>query len=341
MNLKADNNLPDKFKDTNSNLPWIKLIKDMHGSVETSSLQMVAAINKTGMYKISNWSGSSSNCLKLTLNQVSEENKQYERKMTETNVNDLRSKLMLISRTEDKKEGVEYFLKIFNLAEQIKVIGINLYRSGCIIFKDMYINIFCDQEKKVKLEFCFGGNTGMLTSNKSLITDLKQLVEFLNQCDREWNEHLTDLRSTFPSLNFFRTDQLMDLSSGIAKALKEKTMSPNLLMKLGLISKSISIEQVFSVFEHLQVKEIPQEPISKPDLPPSEEDLIDALVSDFDIEKPTAMASIIANAEDLSIDTLFQWCLDNQAETNKIETLCSNIMTVIWMKKCQKMSLNK
>ena len=124
-------------------------------------------------------------------------------------------------------------------------------------FKDMSINIFCDQEKKVKLEFCFGGNTGLLTSNRPLETDL--LFQFLNECEKEWNEHLKVLRSSYPSLNFFRTDQLFDLSSGIAKALKEKTLSPNMLMKLCLLSKDISFKQVYSVFDQLEVKNDEQE----------------------------------------------------------------------------------
>ena len=36
---KTDGNLKEKLHDSNQHLPWIKTVKERHGSVETSSLQ--------------------------------------------------------------------------------------------------------------------------------------------------------------------------------------------------------------------------------------------------------------------------------------------------------------
>ena len=51
--LNQDPNLGEKLRDTNRHLPWIKNVKERHGSVETSSLQQVEAINQSGIYVIS------------------------------------------------------------------------------------------------------------------------------------------------------------------------------------------------------------------------------------------------------------------------------------------------
>ena len=42
----SDPNLKEKLRDSNRHLPWIKTVKERHGSVETSSLQQVEAINR-------------------------------------------------------------------------------------------------------------------------------------------------------------------------------------------------------------------------------------------------------------------------------------------------------
>ena len=91
----------------------IKAVKERHGSVETSSLQKVEAINKTGIYKIGWWDQKAENILRLSFQQVEgvkRENKEYQKDLNEFSLNELRSKLMLISKSFESNEAIEVFV---------------------------------------------------------------------------------------------------------------------------------------------------------------------------------------------------------------------------------------
>ena len=86
--LEQDPKLPQKFIDTGHHLPWIQVIQERHGSVETSSLQQVEAINKTGVYHVP-----SDRPLSLQFQQVegvAKGNKDYRRTLSKDDLNELR-----------------------------------------------------------------------------------------------------------------------------------------------------------------------------------------------------------------------------------------------------------
>ena len=111
--IKLDKHIKEKFLDTNRHLLLIKAVKERHGSVETSSLQQVEAINKTGIYKIGWWDQKAENILRLSLQQVEglkREYKEYQKDLNEFSLNELRSKLMLISKSFESNEAIEVFV---------------------------------------------------------------------------------------------------------------------------------------------------------------------------------------------------------------------------------------
>ena len=113
--LKLDPNIPIKFMDTNRHLPWIKAVKERHGSVETSSLQQVETINQTGIYKIGNWDSPKEKSLTLKFQEIeglNKGNKEYVKEWNHAELNELRSKLMLISKSSDATVAVDKFVKI-------------------------------------------------------------------------------------------------------------------------------------------------------------------------------------------------------------------------------------
>ena len=92
------------------------MIKERHGSVETSSLQQVEAINKTGKYYVGHDHQGEKRSLRLKFQQVqqvleSHGKEEYEKELTEEDLKELRSKLMLISKSSESTCEVEEFVR--------------------------------------------------------------------------------------------------------------------------------------------------------------------------------------------------------------------------------------
>ena len=313
--MKLDLNLFEKLHDTNRHLPWIKTVKERHGSVETSSLQQVEAINKSGVYRV----GLLSN-LSLSYQQVEgQENKEYRKKMSQVDLDELRSKLMLISKSSESKEAVDKFTYDLQMAERLKVAVQSLYDSGCNLYRKMIIQVFCNPVRKRKVEVDFG-NGGLLFGDQDLSKELPTLAAFLEKSLDDWNTHLEKLRNRFSSLNFFRTDQLVELSESIASCLYGEEMPMKSNMILSLMSKNITTAEIRQTFNDVlnNQKEDDIEVIEV-----STEDIIQQLVQEYCLEDATAKASVMANKGEIDLLVLSNWCLENQLEEEIIEELCN------------------
>merc|ERR1712098_936762 len=99
--LKDDEDIPEKLVDTNRHLAWIKVIKERNGSVETSSLQQVEAINKTGTYTIGNFHRKDKKSIVMKYQEVSKEEGDYQKEIGIEELKELQSKLMLISKSDE------------------------------------------------------------------------------------------------------------------------------------------------------------------------------------------------------------------------------------------------
>ena len=53
----------------------------------------------------------------------------------------------------------------------------------------------------------------------------------------DWTRHVSDLRNSHPSLNFFTTDQLVLLSGQLAAVARGKSLSNEATMLLRLVAK--------------------------------------------------------------------------------------------------------
>ena len=163
--LSLDVNIKQKFHDTNRHLLWIKNIKERHGSVETSSLQEVEKINKTGVYKISNWGCSDEHIIRLSFQEVHEEetvryaNREYQKMLSEDDLKELKSKLALITKSSEANMEVEAFVHK--------------------IFRNMIGIFYCDESRKVKTEINLG-NTGLISGEIPINLELPSLTQFFN-----------------------------------------------------------------------------------------------------------------------------------------------------------------
>ena len=84
--------------------------------METSSLQQVEAINKTGKYYVGHNHQDEKRSLRLKFQQVqqvleSHGKEEYEKELTEEDLKELRSKLMLISKSSESTCEVEEFVR--------------------------------------------------------------------------------------------------------------------------------------------------------------------------------------------------------------------------------------
>jgi hypothetical protein len=149
--LTADPHMAEKLVDSNRNLEWIKACKEQQGSVEQTSLTMVAKINETGIFHICpDGNGATKNLdaiIKLSYNKVSNEDDESRVDLTLEQLKELNSKLMLITAGTQGKKDVDRFSRILSLVEQVGRLYLDLLRAGC--------HLFSRWNMKVNLQFLF------------------------------------------------------------------------------------------------------------------------------------------------------------------------------------------
>ena len=76
--------------------------------------------------------------------------KEYEKELSEEDLKELQSKLMLIS-SSSKSIEVEKFINTLKVAMRLNRNLKNLFEAGCNLTRRMCIIIYCDTDKKVKV----------------------------------------------------------------------------------------------------------------------------------------------------------------------------------------------
>ena len=309
----SDPNLKEKLRDSNRHLPWIKTVKERHGSVETSSLQQVEAINRSGVYMLR-----VENALSLNYQQVQsqEHGKEYMKTLSQEDLDELRSKLMLISKTSESKEIVDKFIHDLQMAERLKVAAKSLNEAGCNLYRKMIIKVFCDPDKKRKVEVDFG-NGGLLFGETPLFEELPALATLLEKNLDDWSQHLKALRNKFSSLNFFRTDQLVELSETIAGCLNGKEISLSSKMLFTLMSRDVTGHEISEIFSTALAQEEESEAMEVVTF--TADDIVEQLVNEHGHEEATAKASVMFYQNESEITVLSDWCLENALEEELIE----------------------
>ena len=126
--MKSGDPIHTKIKDANRHLDWIKDISDRHGATETSSLKVLHGVNAGGVYEIRQ-----DGCkgVEVTLNWTSGEEGSIEKRMSLSDLHELRSKLMLISVGEEAEVEVERFVTLLSEVETIAKHLRSLLAAGC------------------------------------------------------------------------------------------------------------------------------------------------------------------------------------------------------------------
>jgi hypothetical protein len=104
---------------TQQNLPWLKQIKESHGSVALTTMVQVEAINSTGIYFIADSKTRTNesklcpeNLVRLVVPKNEDKNRE-EKIYSLEEIKDVQSKLMLIAgKAENGKEEVDQFNEV-------------------------------------------------------------------------------------------------------------------------------------------------------------------------------------------------------------------------------------
>ena len=143
--LERDPNIASKLLDSNRCLEWIQACKDQQGSVEQTSLTLVGKANSTGIYTISMPKKEASeqpcieNCIKMSYIKVA--NQEVVTDLSLEELQELRSKLMLITAGADGKKDVERFAKTLSLVELVTKHFISLVKAGCHLFLNWRLKV--------------------------------------------------------------------------------------------------------------------------------------------------------------------------------------------------------
>ena len=135
----------------------------------------VAQINQSGIYTISNEVFR----LKFKIDIESDQDDMSNRTFNRDEVQELRSKLMLITTGADGKKNVETFVKTLSLIEVLSKNLEDLVLAGCNLYSKWKATIFCDPIRKVSVLIDFGHHGGVIQGDENLEHNLHQIASFL------------------------------------------------------------------------------------------------------------------------------------------------------------------
>ena len=191
--IQNDRSLPQKLRDSNRLLEWIKAIKERHGSVEESSMTTVEQINASGVFTIEKVHG-----IKVEFKQLENSTNDdiAKRVFDKEECEELRSKLMLITTGAEGKILVNRFVALFGLVEQLHGYLMRLTNSGCHLFSKWKATVYCDKKRKVSMIVDYGHSTaGLIQGGKDVETELESSVAFLKVSLKDFirTEYFTDI----------------------------------------------------------------------------------------------------------------------------------------------------
>ncbi|XP_053396356.1 E3 ubiquitin-protein ligase rnf213-alpha-like [Mercenaria mercenaria] len=239
--LGANPNLPEMLLDTNREIEWLKDVEKSHGSVEVTSFAQVDAINSDGVFTVgrnvwppgrggkNNVSETGENSLlmvdevlRLTVREQGGQRQQ--RDYTYTQLQDLTSRLMLVAgKAEKGNDKIDKFIMTYDGITRLCNVFTQLYAAGCVLFHGWSVQCLCDVKRPVALilQFGQGESVPLVKGRRSDREDLKDMVpelsKFMENCLKEWLQHIKEKRKQYMHLNYFTVDQLVILQRELVK----------------------------------------------------------------------------------------------------------------------------
>ncbi|XP_067914411.1 E3 ubiquitin-protein ligase rnf213-alpha-like isoform X2 [Heterodontus francisci] len=256
--LKSDAKLPEKLRDSARHLEWLKTLRESHGSVETSSLSLAAAINNKGIYIVGNIERphedklSLESVLQLSLyDESTKECKEY----TLKELKELQNKLMLMSgKREHGKEEVARFMENFNNVQRLGKAFIELYSSGNMLYRNWKAHVLCSKESDDCLTMDFNlKHIGCLKVSGDLAEQLQVLCRALETCLQDWCKFIEKIRTKFYYLNYYTAEQIVYLSSELGSFAAGKPLCEQVLAMLSFIKPDCTAKDIRSAMPQLVI----------------------------------------------------------------------------------------
>ncbi|XP_067860144.1 E3 ubiquitin-protein ligase rnf213-alpha-like isoform X2 [Heptranchias perlo] len=254
--LKSDPRLPEKLSDSARFLEWLKRVRESHGSVETSSLSLAAAINNKGIYTVGNIEQpheeklSLESVLRLSLyDESTKECKEY----TLEELKELQNKLMLMSGKRDRgKDEVARFMENFNNVQRLGVAFIELHSSGNMLYRNWKTQVFCNKESDVCLTMDFNvKDIGCLKVGGDISEQLQVLCRALETCFQNWCEFIEKKRAKFYYLNYYTAEQIVYLCSELGSFAAGKPLCEQVVAMLSFIKPDCTAKDIRSAMPQL------------------------------------------------------------------------------------------
>ncbi|XP_007886821.2 LOW QUALITY PROTEIN: E3 ubiquitin-protein ligase rnf213-alpha [Callorhinchus milii] len=247
--LKNDQGLTVKLGDSARYLEWLKTLKESHGSVETSSLSLAAAINSKGVYTVGNNGRlcdkkvSLASILRLSLY---DENTKEAREYTLEELQELLNKLMLMSGKRARgKEEVATFMENFSNVQRLGKAFIELYSSGNMLYRNWKAFVHCDAKSEVCITMDFSAeNIGLLTVDGNLSEQLEILCRAMELCLENWYKFMKETRARFYNLNYYTAEQIVYLCTELGALSARKPLPEQVMVMLSFVKPDCTVEDV-------------------------------------------------------------------------------------------------
>ncbi|XP_072029083.1 E3 ubiquitin-protein ligase rnf213-alpha-like [Amphiura filiformis] len=348
--LKTDQHLPQKLRDTQRQLIWLKQVKDSHGSVETSSLRQAEAINSGGVYTIGNLKNTATIELCVAMREINEDGKEEENERVYTleKLRDLQSKLTLVAgKTQEDRQGlqakVEQFVQVFTAAQQLASTYTKLNSAGCILFKEWKAVLYCSSLGKVSVLVDFGASEQLLLKGtRPLMVELRFLREFMDECLTQWHHYVDEQRSKCYELNYYTTEQLVMLRQNLAQfTTNKKDLPAQIYVLLSSVKQMCNPDDIDVALKAamrqvaleaapapMEAEAIDAPEVNEADVLNQKKLLAKKLVDEFLFEESMALAAVEAvglEYADGGLEEYLDWCLQNEQNAELIQELVTGL----------------
>ena len=182
---------------------------------------------------------------------------------------------------------------------------------------------------------------GVRGEEHSTLASINKVIKYLENCNKEWLEHIDSKRNQYPLLNYFTLDQLVILREELTKINfdtrtkeVEREKFRNLIDLLFNLNESVDLDMMLSAHEFAcdemstnnSRKQRSDDTLMDTDNDKQDEvnTVIDNLVKDWGFSKALIRQAIKSCRGFQDIDELVQYCLHNEEEEVKeIDSLVS------------------
>ncbi|MGH0133378.1 UNVERIFIED_CONTAM: hypothetical protein FKN15_052359 [Acipenser sinensis] len=280
-----DPKLPEKLRDSNRCLDWLKGLRETHGSVEQSSLSLAAAINSQGLYRVGETHFQQGKRSLQSLLRLTVRNEGSKKRHGLEELLELQNKLMLMSsKGEHGKEQVNRFMQVFDGVQRLGRILLDLHVSGNMFFRKWEAFIHCspDSTPCITVNFNLQG-VGAVRFSGEVTEQLQALCRSMEFCHNDWCCFVNEARSTFYPLNYYTAEQIVYLC-GQLRERPSIGLPQQVLAMLSFVKPGCTLKEVYETW----TQEVPSRELLTAGVDSDEESIqlnnTDGESSDFELQ---------------------------------------------------------